>query len=72
MHKGKGMWQQLEGQGLPEPEAQVVGALAAHGIAADADGDVTAGAFDEFTAGMAFEEFTAAAVRGREVVRAGA
>ena len=61
----------LEGQGLPEPEAQVVGALAAHGIAADADGDVTAGAFDEFTAAWG-EEFTAAAVRGREVVRAGA
>ena len=61
----------LEEQGLPEPEAQVVGALAAYGVGVDADGDVTVGAFDEFTAGMG-GEFTVAAVRGREVMRADA
>jgi hypothetical protein len=42
----------LEGQGLPATDAQVVGGLAAHGVAVDADGDVTVAAFDEFTAGM--------------------
>jgi hypothetical protein len=64
----------LEGQGLPAMEAQILidaeisGGLAAHGIGADAHGDVTVGEFNKFTAGM--EEFTIAAVRGREVMRA--
>jgi hypothetical protein len=61
----------LEKQGLSMTEAQIFGGLAAHGIGADADGDVTVGEFDKFTVGMG-GEFTVAAVRGREVMRAGA
>jgi hypothetical protein len=59
----------MKKQGLPEPEALIFGALAAYGVHADEDGDVTVGEFDAFTAGMA-REFSVAAVRAREVLRA--
>jgi hypothetical protein len=42
----------LQEQGVPAAEARIGGALAAHGVGADADGDVTVGGFDEFTGGM--------------------
>ena len=42
----------LEEQGVPATEARIGGGLAAHGVVADADGDVTVGGFDEFTGGM--------------------
>jgi hypothetical protein len=61
----------LEEQGLPVTEAQICGGLAAHGVGAGVDGDVTVGEFNRFTAGMG-AEFTVAAVRGREVMRADA
>ena len=56
---------------MPAAEARIGGALAAHGVGADAEGDVTVGGFDAFTAGMG-GGFSAAAVRGREVKRAAA
>jgi hypothetical protein len=61
------VWLKL--QGLPATEAQIFGGLAAHGVGADVDGDVTVGNFETFTAGMG-GEFTVAAVRSREVIRA--
>ena len=49
-------------------DAEISGGLAAHGIGADANGDVTVGEFNTFTAVMG-EEFTVASVWGREVMR---
>ena len=60
----------MEKQGLPDPEAQIFGALAAYGINTGEDGDITTTEFDEFTQGFA-GEFTVSAVRAREVLRDG-
>ena len=60
------LWFQKEG--LPEPEAQIFGALAVYGIDEDSDGDITIEEFGNFTKPMK-NEFTVASVRTFEVIR---